>query len=342
MSFWDFNRSPASARLLVDFGRARGVEAGKLLARTGLSMAQLADPKVSLSATQELCVARNLLRQLKGPAGLGIEVGARYHFSTYGMWGYGLISSATMGEAIALALRFISLTFSFTFITFHLEDDDLCMLNFGEPDLEDSVRTFLVERDMAAAAVLMQELAGQDFRMSRFTLRHSGKQPASAAADAQRILGIAPDYGARLNSLVFRRCFLERRLPQANPITVSMCEQMCAQLIEQRRSRLGTAGMIKQYLDATTGGALPQLAALASHTNTSQRTLKRRLKDEGTSFRELLAASRGAMAKELLADEALPLNEIAERLGFADLSSFSQAFKRWFGVAPGAFRRGTK
>jgi AraC-like DNA-binding protein len=77
---------------------------------------------------------------------------------------------------------------------------------------------------------------------------------------------------------------------------------------------------------------------MARLMNTSERTLKRRLHDEGTTFRALLAESRSAMAETLLRESGLALGEIAERLGFADLSTFSQAFKRWYGVAPSAFR----
>ncbi|RDS98780.1 AraC family transcriptional regulator, partial [Burkholderia contaminans] len=72
--------------------------------------------------------------------------------------------------------------------------------------------------------------------------------------------------------------------------------------------------------------------------NTGPRTLKRRLHGEGTTFRALLAQARGAMAETLLGDARLSLAEVAERLGFSDLSSFSQAFKRWYGVPPGAYR----
>ncbi|HIH2748977.1 TPA: AraC family transcriptional regulator, partial [Burkholderia lata] len=54
MSFWDFTRSPASARLLVDFGDERGVPHTTLLAGTGLADAQLDDPKVEVTAAQEL------------------------------------------------------------------------------------------------------------------------------------------------------------------------------------------------------------------------------------------------------------------------------------------------
>lgn len=62
MSFWDFTRSPASARLLVDFGNERGVSRAALLSGTGLTDTQLDDPNVEVTAAQELRLTGNLLR----------------------------------------------------------------------------------------------------------------------------------------------------------------------------------------------------------------------------------------------------------------------------------------
>ena len=115
MSFWDFTRSPASARLLVDFGDERGVP--RRCWPAPAANAQLDDPKVEVTAAQELRLTGNLLRAL-GRAGLRFEVGQRYHFSAYGVWGYGLIASASARDALALALRFLPLTYAFTVITY--------------------------------------------------------------------------------------------------------------------------------------------------------------------------------------------------------------------------------
>ncbi|MDO9198993.1 helix-turn-helix transcriptional regulator, partial [Rhodoferax sp.] len=60
---------------------------------------------------------------------------------------------------------------------------------------------------------------------------------------------------------------------------------------------------------------------------------------EGTSFRALLMQSQSSSAAELLQDGTLSVAEIASRLGFSDASSFSQTFKRWFGVAPNNYRK---
>jgi AraC-like DNA-binding protein len=79
--------------------------------------------------------------------------------------------------------------------------------------------------------------------------------------------------------------------------------------------------------------------AIASALQMSARTLQRRLEDEGTRFSVVLELARERVARRLLADRSLPLAEVAYRAGFADLASFSRAFKRWTGMPPGAFRR---
>jgi AraC-like DNA-binding protein len=78
---------------------------------------------------------------------------------------------------------------------------------------------------------------------------------------------------------------------------------------------------------------------VAALLHMSARTLQRRLEAEGTRFTELLDRVRERQARRLLVDSSLGLAEIAYRAGFADLATFSRAFKRWTGVPPGAFRR---
>jgi AraC-like DNA-binding protein len=116
---------------------------------------------------------------------------------------------------------------------------------------------------------------------------------------------------------------------------------MCDALLQRRRIPLG-AEAVRHHLAALPGHVPHDLAELGRRLDTSPRTLKRRLRSEGTSFRTLLAQSRRARAEALLQDPRLSLTEIADQLGFADLSSFSQAFKRWSGVAPSAWRRGAR
>jgi AraC-like DNA-binding protein len=96
-------------------------------------------------------------------------------------------------------------------------------------------------------------------------------------------------------------------------------------------------------VDARIEALLPENAsmdAVAAALHMSARTLQRRLEEEGTRFSEVLDAARERLARRLLGDHALSLAEVGYRLGFADLATFSRAFKRWTGKPPGAWRRG--
>lgn len=338
MNFWDFKRSSASVRLLVEFGQERGLDVAKLLARSGLKEADLADLSIEVDASQELCVVGNLIRACRQP-GLGLEVGMRYNFASYGLWGLGLISSATAGEAMALALRFVPLTFAFCRISGAL-DGEVYTVGFEAPEVEPAVQRFLVERDVAAAARLMKEVLGPEFVLARFTLQHTVERGVGRLEHLVRGVGVRPEFGARSNSLSFDGRLLALRLPQANPVTVAMCERACEELLERRRARLGTGEFLRQYLAAAPLNMAPDLHQAARALGLSDRTFKRRLQDEGLTFRGLSAEVRGRQANQLLEDETLSLTDIAERMGFSDLSSFSQAYKRWFGVAPSVGRVG--
>ena len=67
--------------------------------------------------------------------------------------------------------------------------------------------------------------------------------------------------------------------------------------------------------------------------------MKRRLAEEGTTFREVLHESLLERAKMQLLDRSTSVSEVATELGYSDLTNFSHAFKRWTGSSPSHFRR---
>jgi len=334
MNFWDFSRGPASVRLLLDFASTAGLEPARLLTGSRLTMAQLHDPHCPVAPGQELVVIENLLRLSRQTAGLGLQVGLQYQLSAYGILGYGLLCSATGADALALAEQYLPLTYAFSKITHKLEGDCDCLYFEPPTGLEPAVQRFVVERAMGAACRLLHDVIGNDFQLNAFGLRYPDRH-----APINPILGATLTCGAKANVLSFRHEWLEKALPQANPITVAMCRQMCGELIEQRRSQQGTTALVRQYLDYQASSPPPSLSKVARLLNTSERTLKRWLQQEGSSFSAVQTSSRQAKAERLLADERLSLTVVADLLGFSDLSTFSQAYKRWTGQAPSHARK---
>jgi AraC-like DNA-binding protein len=87
-------------------------------------------------------------------------------------------------------------------------------------------------------------------------------------------------------------------------------------------------------------GGEPSMRTVALALRMSTRTLQRRLEAEGQSYLRVLDAVRERLAREWVTAPAPTLSEVAFELGFAEFATFSRAFKRWTGVAPGAFRQG--
>jgi AraC-like DNA-binding protein len=114
-------------------------------------------------------------------------------------------------------------------------------------------------------------------------------------------------------------------------------QAQCRALLEQRTRRTGTAGAVRDLLLATPA-TMPDIAAAAAALALSERTLRRRLLEEGTSFRALVEEVREALAEELLAT-GLPVEQVARRLGYAETASFTHAFTRWKGSSPRAWSR---
>jgi AraC-like DNA-binding protein len=93
------------------------------------------------------------------------------------------------------------------------------------------------------------------------------------------------------------------------------------------------------HLTPALSNGLPQAAHVARDMGMSERTLYRRLAEEGLTFRDVLTEAQSSLAQELLRDSDSSIAEIAFLTGFSEQSTFSRAFKRWVGQAPAQFRQ---
>lgn len=128
------------------------------------------------------------------------------------------------------------------------------------------------------------------------------------------------------------------RLPSFDAMLVTAAEELAttALALAPRAGDLATAVAAK--IEATLPSDVTA-DGIAAKMKMSARTLQRRLDEEGSRFSVVLDEVRERMARRLLDRPDLPLAEIAYRLGFSDLATFSRAFKRWTGAPPGAYRR---
>ncbi|MDE1997622.1 MAG: AraC family transcriptional regulator [Burkholderiales bacterium] len=330
---WNFRRGNASVRLLVQLGIDHGLTVDQVLQGTALTPASLEDLKGEIEATDELAVITNLVRLLPHVPGLGLEAGSRYRLTTYGIWGYALISSPTLHSAAHLALRYLNLTYAFTHISMQA-GHGITSFTLGDLEVPAEVRRFVVERDAVAVRVLQKDIFQSAIPLHRIAFK--GAAPSYAHLYVH-YFGVEPEFNAPYNRAEFPSHYLDLPLPQANENTVAMCEDICRDLVNQRRSRHGCAAVVRNRL-LHTPGKLPDMETIAAEMCMTSRTLRRHLVAEGTTFRDLVDEVRLILALELIETAHMGHKEIALRLGFHDLSSFIQAFRRWKGVTPSVYR----
>ncbi|WP_204249020.1 AraC family transcriptional regulator [Nocardia arizonensis] len=328
-------RRAPSVRLLVEFAAERGVPASVCLRHSGLRARRLVELDAVVSPEQELAVIANIVDALADRPGLGLAAGDRYHVTTHGIWGYALISSRTLRAAITLGLRYLDLSFSFCRIVARQEGDVLTLVVDPSPVAE-PVRRFVAERDLGIIGSLHRELVGVGARARRAGLAYAEPDP-SAREHIRRLLGLAPDYGAGRYSISFDLARIDEPLPLAEPHTAAMAEQQCRELLE-RQVGSGLAGRVRNLLLGNPARP-PTGDQVAASLFMTPRTLRRRLIEEGSSYRRILDEVRRGLAEQLLDETRLSVGEIAERLGYAETAAFTHAFRRWTGAPPRAHRR---
>ena len=107
---------------------------------------------------------------------------------------------------------------------------------------------------------------------------------------------------------------------------------------EDISSRLTDSDSFFKSFEEPGDAAFPTLEAIAEQLHTSSRTLIRRLRAMNTTYQAITEDVRKLRARELLANEANRLQDVAKHLGYEDLSNFRRAFKRWYGMTPKAYR----
>lgn len=143
-------------------------------------------------------------------------------------------------------------------------------------------------------------------------------------------------FGQPACSMDFRLADLQVRLPTANAVVADWCTRLASDLAQTRRGRVSVK--VKKVLLELLPKGDPRRDEVAGILSVSERTLQRRLAEEGTHFQELVDHTRRELAQQFLAVGRLTPKEMSFELGFSDPSNFYRACKRWFGQSPREFR----
>lgn len=316
------------ARTLRDLGH----DPDSLLRRCGLPD-RLAGTSQVVPVARELEFIRAAL-QATGRPDLGLLAGRGHRFPVFGFWGLALAASPTLASAIRVGLQYVDLTHTFLRWSFQRGQGN-AELRMRPAFALGELETFLVERDAAAVATLLEDLTGRRGGLAGAIFAYD---PPAWADRYTAAFDCPVAFGGDRHALRLATGWLDQPLPGRDPVTAAAAEAQCRRLLATLSPAGDLVTRLRRFM-LDHPGRLPTQEQAARHLGVSQRSLRRRLAESGTGFRALLDEVRFGLVAGYLDNTPLSLDEIAARTGFSDAANLSHAFRRWTGTSPGQWRR---
>lgn len=324
---------------LVPLAKSLYPDAEHLLESSDIDVEKLGNPDYRLPLSQALKLFEQL-SEVTGDRALGIKLGAQVRPKFFQVLGYAAMSSANMSAAIEQLLRYEKLTWDIGMSEFKLgEDKSTLILKTYLPDL---VPDQMIEMAMAGWISFGKALIDSDedaYQLAISSIEIHFKHSAPDNIDEfERLLECKVLFDQHQNQLILPNEFLSYPIRDADPQLQMMMKQQGQQLLERYHSDVNLVNELRAAIYQHLPHGEPELSVIAQQLDLTERSLRRRLQEQGTSFKEVLDGVRKELAQLLLEDESFSLIDIAFLLGFSEQSAFSRAFKRWLGVTPSQYR----
>jgi len=317
--------------------RDEGYPACTLLAGTGLEETLLSDPHFRCGFQPLRRLLLNALEQ-SGDPHLGVKLALQFQPTYIGIPSYTAMNAARFKDGLEVLSRFFFL--NFPAFEFRLIEGET---GFEAEEAAIRLRSKFPFDDIAyfgfsSAIVAINGLLKAMLRSGRVATRADmavSTPDGWIGMDAR--IGFPIRFGAAENQIIFSKALLERPLPGADPINharlVGLCEQFAAEMAFQATPVTQVVAFLE---DAPT--LTMSLSDVAAALGYSERGLRRKLAQSGSSYRKLLDQVREQRARTFLSGSTHPVKTIAGALGFETSSNFARSFKRWTGLTPKAFR----
>ena len=315
-------------RSLVQSMEARGISADISLAGTGIDLTQ-----DRVTYQQRIDQLSNML-DLLGMNGAWLESPRTVSISDYGLLGYAMMSSATLEQAVQIAVKYHKLAGAMFELAFEVDGDE-AVLRIDHLLPGGRVGQYTVEELFAGTSRLIGLLLGRDHKPSRILLNYEAPEYAEKHLQCFRCPVIFDQPSCQYR---FSHEELAESLAEADSNTARICEESCRKLLNQMEIEDDIISRICHLL-LSTPGEFPKLDAVASKLSLGARTLRRRLNDLGTSYQVILDDVRRELAIEYLRTTNLTVQEIAELLGYSEVTNFRRAFMRWVELSPYQYRK---
>lgn len=310
-----------------------GLDTRAFLGRRGIEAELLADEAARVPLARTVGIWEEAA-ELAGDPDFGLHLAEIVQASSFGLFSYLAVTSATWG----VAARRVSAYFGLISDASGYELDD------SGPIVTFSSRSWstlppsrhLAEFALAVVVCSARKYLVRPLVVMEVTFAHD--RPASTT-EHERIFTAPLAFGRARSGFSFDSSWLGVLLTSADPKLASLLEPgAMAELEQLEAADIPLADRVRRVLAELLREGIPSARATAERLGMAPRSLQRRLAEAGTSFRALLQEEQRSLAERLLAQPSLSIAEVAALLGFSETAAFHRSFQRWTGTTPKRFR----
>lgn len=310
---------------------AIGIPSSALLRQARLPATLHLGGQGPVTTTQYFALMR-ALEDLSGEPALGIRMVEQADTSVHPPSSLAAFYARDYRDGLARLARFKRLCMPELLIVNEAGGD--CTITVDWLYSHDAEPAITIDVTFAMLVELGRRATGRPIAPRRVEFARTGPKTARYGA----YFGCPIRYGAGRNALILDREDLGLPFPGHNPELLEMLTPALSAALGELEAHSTVVEQVRIVLKRRLASGRPDLADVARQLGMSERTLQRRITEEGTSFRDLLVDARQDLGRLLLSDPATEIDEVACLLGYQETSSFYRAFREWEGVTPSRWR----
>ncbi|MFQ6346219.1 AraC family transcriptional regulator ligand-binding domain-containing protein [Pseudomonas sp. R11F] len=308
------------------FARHQGLDPSQMLRLASVPLMSLQRPEDILSF-HHYCGLLELCRQRSNNALFGLEFGLHQGVDVFGDIFFLIHNARTIGDALLELRANFALYNGAAQVDLEVVDG-VALLSYRTDEMSIGGLPQAEELACGVGLKLMLTLAGDQWQPRAVMLRH---RPLADESVYRQALGITPIFSAAHTGLLFDACVLAQPLDCASEALHQILARHLSGI--ERLSTDAMPGYVRQLLRNLLPSGRATIDRVAVCMAVNPRTLQRRLAQENTSFQQLLDETRQQLVCNYLQIPTISMTQVAHLLGYADVSTFSRAFHRWFGVS---------